>query len=124
MRLELRPGRGEIDARGYPHGCAGMRNPLEICTAQLSSERLCKLCERIDGFPLPAWWRGECEAESLAGASVQVVALALPSLPWAVVVFVERRFVDPRWPIIGARSPKEAIDLALARASHTNERCG
>ena len=116
MQLELRSARGTVDARGYPLGCCGYGHPLEICTAQLSSERECKLCERAGGFPLPAWWSGDCEVEALAGASVQIGRLALPSLPWAVIAFVERRFVDPRWPIIGARSAAEAIELALARA--------
>lgn len=115
VRLEIKPGVGGADSRGVPLGCCGYGNPLEVCTAQLSSERCCSLCERVGGFPLPAWWRGACENENLACPSVQVVPTALPSLPWAVIAFLELRYVNPRWPIIGARNAAEAVRLALAR---------
>jgi len=115
VRLELKPGVGGADSRGVPVGCCGYGNPLEVCTAQLSSERRCLLCERTGGFPLPAWWRGACEAEDLAGPSVQVVPMRTPSLPWAVIAFLETRYVNPRWPIVGARDAAEAVQLAVAR---------
>ena|GEM_PF-2313076 len=115
VRLELKPGVGGADSRGVPVGCCGYGNPLEVCTAQLSSGRRCLLCERTGGFPLPAWWRGACEAEDLAGPSVQVVPMRTPSLPWAVICFLETRYVNPRWPIVGARDAAEAVQLAMAR---------
>lgn len=108
-------GRGRIDSRGFPIGCVGLEQTLTVCTAELSSQH-CALCERVGLFPLPAWWRGEMECEALAGASVQVVPIGLPSLPWAVIAFLSERYVDGRFPIIGAASAKAAIDLTLARA--------
>ncbi len=100
-------GRGSIDSRGFPVGCVG---------------RQCSLCERRGSFPLPAWWSGDSEAESLAGPSVQVVAIPIKSMPWAVIAFVSERYVDGRFPIVGARSASEAIDLALARGAQLRPR--
>lgn len=127
MAVERVAGRG--GGRSFPHGCVGFEPAGTICTAQLAAGGKCLLCERRGDFPVPVWWSGDCERDDLAGPSVQVVRLALPSLPWAVVAFVEGRFVDGRFPIIGARNADEAIDLALSRASQIKpgsipERCG
>ena len=116
MRIDRQPGRGVLDSRGFPVGCAGLESTMSVCSARLMPERNCMLCQRTGAFPLPAWWRGECQNEALTGPSVQVVRSSWASLPWLVLVFASERYVDGRFPIIAARSASEADELALARA--------
>lgn len=114
--LEVTRGRGSPLER-WPAGCCGRGGALEICTALVGSDHQCMLCQRCGDFPLPATWPGDLEAEALVKPSAQAVRTSLPSLPWAVLVLLEHRFVDPRWPIIGTRSPREAVELTLARGA-------
>lgn len=122
MQVDRQPGRGVLDSRGFPVGCVGLESTLSICSARLAPDRDCMLCERKGAFPLPAWWSGDCQSESLAGRSVQVVRSQWTSLPWLVIVFLSERYIDGRFPIIAARTGQEAIDLALSRARQVSQR--
>lgn len=73
------------------------------------------LCERVGDFPVSGWWQGPCEIDNLACESVQALPTTLRSLPWAVVAFVERRQVNGRWPVLGARDALEAVRLTKSR---------
>lgn len=114
--LELTPGRSP-KGFGWPLGCCGRGGAIEICSAQLSTSQRCMLCQRGGSFPAPTAWPGDLEIEGLAGPSAQAVQTSLPSLPWAAIVLLYGRWVDPRWPVVGARSAREAVQITLARAA-------
>ena len=110
-------GRGDASGGMMTMGCSGLGCATALCFAE---ERgfPCSLCIRAGAFPAPGWWNDQrAEIVRLKRPSVQVVATWGGALKWAVVVILEDRFVDGRYPAIGTCDANVAVELAIARGA-------